>query len=93
MTVALFAGVGFFGASSPMVIALGRAFFPPHLVGRGVTLLNLFGIGATGLAQMATGRLHAATAGGTAMGPALAPGQTGPAVAIRPGAKPTKDPP
>jgi predicted MFS family arabinose efflux permease len=56
----LLAGVGFFGSSFGMVIAHGRAFFPPHLIGRGVTLLNLFGIAAVGLAQVATGRLHAA---------------------------------
>lgn len=58
-TLALFAALGFLGASFPMVVAHGRAFFPPHLVGRGVTLLNLFGIGAVGLAQVATGRIHA----------------------------------
>ncbi|WP_323007192.1 MFS transporter [Pseudorhodobacter sp.] len=55
----LLAGIGFFGASFPMVMAHGRAFFPPHLVGRGVTLMNLFGIGATGLAQLYTGHLKA----------------------------------
>lgn len=58
VTLALFAGLGFFGASYPMVIAHGRAFFPPHLVGRGVTLLNLFGLGSVGIAQLATGWLH-----------------------------------
>jgi nitrate/nitrite transporter NarK len=57
--VALLAGVGFFGASFPMVMAHGRAFLPPHLVGRGVTLINLFGIGAVGLMQIATGWVHA----------------------------------
>jgi predicted MFS family arabinose efflux permease len=56
----LLAGVGLFGASFPMVMAHGRAFLPPHLVGRGVTLINLFGIGAAGLMQIATGKLHAA---------------------------------
>lgn len=59
-TVLLLAGVGFFGASFPMVIAHGRAFLPPHLTGRGVTLLNLFGIGAVGVMQVATGALYAA---------------------------------
>ncbi|RUS58861.1 MFS transporter [Pseudorhodobacter sp. E13] len=56
----LLAGIGFFGASFPMVMAHGRAFFPAHLVGRGVTVMNLFGIGATGLAQVYTGHLKAA---------------------------------
>ncbi len=58
--IALLAGVGLFGASFPMVLAHGRAFVPAHLMGRGVTLLNLFGIGFIGIAQIATGRLHAA---------------------------------
>ena len=60
LTVALLAGIGFFGASFPMTVAHGRAFIPPQLMGRGVTLLNLFGIGAVGFLQLATGRLHAA---------------------------------
>lgn len=59
---ALLVAAGFFGASFPMVIAHGRAFFPPHLMGRGVTLLNLFGIAPIGIAQIVTGRIHAATA-------------------------------
>lgn len=63
VTLALFAALGFAGASYPMVIAHGRAFFPPHLVGRGVTLLNLFGLGAVGLAQVVTGRIHAGLEG------------------------------
>lgn len=60
LSAALLAGVGFFGASFPMVIAHGRAFLPPALVGRGVTLMNLFGIGMAGLMQMATGQIYAA---------------------------------
>jgi predicted MFS family arabinose efflux permease len=56
----LLAAIGLFGASFPMVMAHGRAFLPPHLTGRGVTLINLFGIGTTGVMQYATGRLHAA---------------------------------
>ena len=60
LTVALLAGVGFFGSSFPMVMAHGRAFLPPHLIGRGVTLINLFGIGAAGVMQLVTGRVYAA---------------------------------
>lgn len=59
VTLGLLAAIGFLGASFPMVMAHGRAFVPPHLMGRGVTLLNLFGIGAVGLAQVVTGRIHA----------------------------------
>lgn len=57
--IGLMAVLGIFGASFPVVIAHGRSFFPPHLVGRGVTLMNLFGIGGVGLMQFASGRLHA----------------------------------
>ncbi|MFW8633467.1 MFS transporter [Cribrihabitans pelagius] len=71
--VALMAAVGFFGASFPVIIAHGRAFVPPHLAGRGVTLLNFFGIGGVGLMQFATGRLHA----GLSDGPAPASPYTG----------------
>ncbi|MBC7156003.1 MAG: MFS transporter, partial [Rhodobacteraceae bacterium] len=58
---ALLAGVGLFGASFPMLVAHGRAFFPPHLVGRGVTLLNLCSIGGVGVAQSVSAPVQAAT--------------------------------
>lgn len=47
----LVAALGFLGASFPALVAHGRSFFPPHLVGRGVTLMNLFGIGGVGVMQ------------------------------------------
>lgn len=56
--IALFAAIGFLGSSFPVIIAHARSFFPDHLTGRGVTLLNLFGIGGVGLFQMATGRVY-----------------------------------
>ncbi|MEZ5910926.1 MAG: MFS transporter [Paracoccaceae bacterium] len=59
LSTVFLAGVGLFGASYGIVIAHGRAFFPAHLMGRGVTLMNLFGIGGTGLMQAASGRLFA----------------------------------
>ncbi|MGL4320547.1 MAG: MFS transporter, partial [Paracoccaceae bacterium] len=62
-TIAIVAAVGLFGSTFPVVMAHGRAFLPVHLMGRGVTLINLFGIGAAGLVQMATGRIHAAGEG------------------------------
>lgn len=65
----LLVAAGFFGASFPMVIAHGRAFFPPHLMGRGVTLLNLFGIAPIGIAQILTGRIHAGTEAVTSAAP------------------------
>ncbi|MBD3763555.1 MAG: MFS transporter [Rhodobacterales bacterium] len=61
-TLALLMGVGLFGSSFPMIMAHGRAFFPRHLVGRGVTLMNMFGIGSVGIMQVLTGRVHGAVA-------------------------------
>lgn len=61
LSVVLMAVIGFLGAAFPVIMAHGRAFIPAHLTGRGVTLLNLFGVGGVGLAQFATGRIHAAT--------------------------------
>jgi MFS family permease len=53
----LLALVGLAGASFPVMIAHARPFFPEHLTGRGVTLMNLFGIGGVGIMQIVTGRL------------------------------------
>jgi len=61
VATAFLVAAGFFGATFPIVLAHGRSFVPPHLTGRGVTLLNLFGIAPIGIAQIVTGRLHAAT--------------------------------
>ncbi len=61
--IAMIVLIGAFGATFPVVMAHGRAFLPAHLMGRGVTLINLFGIGAAGLVQVATGRIHAGAAG------------------------------
>ncbi|EDM70461.1 phosphoglyceromutase [Roseobacter sp. AzwK-3b] len=60
LSIALCAAMGFFGASFPVLIAHARTFFPAHLAGRGVTLLNLFGIGGVGVAQFVSGPVHAA---------------------------------
>lgn len=60
----LLAALGLFGSSFPAIMAHGRAFFPPHLVGRGVTLLNMFSIGGAGVLQFASGRVHRAASDG-----------------------------
>lgn len=57
--VILMCAIGFFGSTYPAVMSHGRSFLPPHLVGRGVTILNLCSIGGVGIAQFATGRIHA----------------------------------
>ncbi|QGX97153.1 MFS transporter [Roseovarius faecimaris] len=66
LSIALCAAVGFFGISYPVVMAHGRSLIPPHLTGRGVTLLNLFSIGGAGVVQYASGPLHVAAGGGAA---------------------------
>jgi len=63
---ALLCAIGFFGASFPAIMAHGRAFFPPHMVGRGVTFLNMFGIGGAGIMQFASGPVYAASGGAVA---------------------------
>ena len=57
ISMAFCAAIGFFGAAFPVVIAHARSFFPPHLTGRGVTLMNLFGVGGVGIMQFVTGRV------------------------------------
>jgi predicted MFS family arabinose efflux permease len=59
-TILLF-GIGLFGLSFPLMMAHGRSFIPPHLLGRGVTLLNLCSIGGVGLLQWITGRMYVAS--------------------------------
>jgi MFS family permease len=54
--------VGVTGASYGLMMAHGRAFLPPHLTGRGVTLLNFFSIGGVGIMQFATGVVVTTTA-------------------------------
>ncbi|MGB3556248.1 MAG: MFS transporter, partial [Jannaschia sp.] len=63
-STALLAGIGALGMTYAVCMAHGRAFLPPHLVGRGVTLLNLFSIGGVGVMQFATGPLFAGAGGG-----------------------------
>lgn len=60
--VAMFALIGLMGASYPLVMSHGRSFCPPQLTGRGVTLLNLFGMGGAGVMQFATAPTYSALA-------------------------------
>ena len=72
LSVVIMAAIGFFGASFPVIIAHARGFFPAHLTGRGVTLMNLFGIGGVGMMQFASGRIHTSWSGGSADAPYVA---------------------
>jgi len=54
--------IGLFGGGFGLMMAHGRAFLPPHLTGRGVTLLNFFAVGGVGAMQFATGAVFTASA-------------------------------
>lgn len=65
-SVAMLALIGLAGASFTVVLAHGRAFLPPHLVGRGVTFLNMFSIGGAAALQFASRPIYrAASTGGS----------------------------
>jgi nitrate/nitrite transporter NarK len=49
--------IGVTGGAYGLLMAHARAFFPPELVGRGVTLMNFFAIGGIGLLQFGSGAL------------------------------------
>ena len=46
---------GFVGAFGVVLIAHGKALFPPHLVGRGLTVLNMASMGGVFLVQIISG--------------------------------------
>ena len=52
--------IGLAGGTYPVIMAHGRSFLPAHMIGRGVTLLNLFSIGGVGVAQFLSGRVYRA---------------------------------
>lgn len=60
VSTGLLAMIGFAGSAFAVLVAHGKAFCPPHLTGRAVTLLNLFGIGGAGAMQMLSGPVHGA---------------------------------
>ena len=58
LSTVLLALVGISGSTFAVIIGHGKSFFPAHLTGRGVTLLNLFGIGGAGIMQFATAPIY-----------------------------------
>jgi MFS family permease len=70
LSILAICGIGFFVATYPVLMAHGRSFLPPHLIGRGVTMLNLFSMGGVGVMQFISGRLYRASLPGkTAVAP------------------------
>lgn len=55
--------LGAFGMTYGVLMAHGRAFVPDHLLGRGITLLNLLFIGGAGILQPISGWLMTAQQG------------------------------
>lgn len=53
--IAAFVGVGFASAYTSVLIAHGKSLFPPRLVGRGMTLLNMGTMGGVFLTQTISG--------------------------------------
>jgi hypothetical protein len=51
----LFGTVGFITSFTALLIAHGRDFYPDHLVGRGITLVNTAVLGGAALFQFMTG--------------------------------------
>jgi MFS family permease len=50
-----FGALGLTSAYIPVLIAHGKSLFPPHLVGRGITLFNMGTMGGVFVAQMLSG--------------------------------------
>jgi MFS family permease len=55
MLIVWLAVFGLVAAYFPVLIAHGKALFPPHLVGRGLTILNMGSMGGTFLVQTVSG--------------------------------------
>lgn len=55
--IMLMAAVGGFGMTYGVLMAHGRSFIPDHLLGRGITLLNVLFIGGAGILQPLSGAL------------------------------------
>ncbi|QIR86089.1 MFS transporter [Paracoccus sp. AK26] len=54
LAVVMLALIGLSGAGYVLLMAHGRSFLPDHLVGRGVTFLNMISIGGVGVMQFAS---------------------------------------
>lgn len=58
--------IGVTGMVYGVIMAHAKAFFPAHLTGRGITLMNFFSIGGVSLMQIATGSVVSNAGGGPA---------------------------
>ena len=67
----LLAALGFFGSAYPAIMAHWRSFLPRHLIGRGVSFINMFGIGGAGLLQFTSRQVYRAAESPAAPGAAF----------------------
>lgn len=63
LSVALLGLVGLTGTNYALIMAHARGFLPVHLLGRGVTFLNMVSIGGVGIMQFASRPLHQSASG------------------------------
>ena len=61
LAVALLAALGMCGTNYALLMAHARGLLPVHLVGRGVTFLNMISVGGVGVMQFASRPVHHAT--------------------------------
>jgi len=57
---AVMAGLGAFGMTYGVLMAHGRSLFPDHLLGRGITLMNILFLGGAGIFQPVSGAVMTA---------------------------------
>lgn len=69
LSVALLGLIGLVGANYSMLMADARLHLPQHLVGRGVTFLNMISIGGAGIMQFASRPLYQSAQGLAGPGP------------------------
>jgi MFS family permease len=55
LLIVWFCLLGFASAYTPVMIAHGKSLFPPHLVGRGITVMNMATMGGVFVAQTVSG--------------------------------------
>lgn len=58
VAVFAFVGIGFLGMGFPVIMAHGKSFVRPSMMGRGVTLLNFFSMGGAATMQFLTGKVY-----------------------------------
>lgn len=63
--------IGFSGAGYALVMAHGRSFLPKHLLGRGVTFLNMITIGGVAMMQFVSRPIYRVASEGLAPAPAF----------------------